>query len=190
VSIAQAAAEAQAVVDRARSLFGSSPEPVAPSGVPLQTAAESVADAAQRAADLSGDLLNRHRDFITTQTQRLSNAGRTDTALESQLSTAAAVTQAGARRMDTIAAQTRAIARGAATAQTPAAQRTVLAALRSQVEQANAVVNSVQQQAGDIAGQVRALSYGSGGQIQAVGFGHGDAPQASPQDPPHGKDPR
>jgi hypothetical protein len=191
VSVVQAAAEALAVVERARSLFGSSPEPIAPTRMPLQTAVESVADAGQRADDLSGDLIDRHHDFVTRQTHSLSNAGRTDGALESQLSAAATAMQAGARQMDAIAAQTRAIAQAAATVQTPAAQRTVLAALRSQVAQANNVVNSTQQQAADIAAQVRALNYGSGGQIQAVGFGHGDAPQAPPpNDAPLGKDPR
>ncbi|GAC1404151.1 MAG: hypothetical protein NVSMB60_22350 [Mycobacterium sp.] len=163
MSIAQAAAEAQAVVDRARSLFGSSREPETPVGGPLMSAAESVADAGQRAADLSGELFDRHREFVTTQIERLTNAGRTDAALETWLSAAATVTQAGAHQMHAIAAETRAIAEAAATAQTPAVQRSVLAELRSQVAQASTVVNSTQQQAGEIARRVRALIYESGG---------------------------
>jgi hypothetical protein len=191
VSVAQAAAEALAAMERARSLFGSSPEPAAPRGTPLHTAAESVAEAGTRTADLSGDLIDRHRDFVTSQTQNISNADRTDGALRSQLGAAAAATQAGGRQMDAILAQTRAIAQAAPAAQTPAAQRSVLAALRSQVAQADTVVKVTQQQAGDIAAQVRELNYGSDGQIQAVGFEHAHAPQAPPpQDPAHGKDPR
>jgi len=180
VSVAQAAAEVQVVVDRARSLFGSSPESVPQASAPLQTAGRSVAAAGERTAELSGDLTSRHRDFVTTQSQILTNASGTDTALQMQLSAAAMATETGARQLDAIAAQTRTIAQAAATAQTPAAQRTILAALRSQVAQANEVVSATRQQAGDVAGQVRALNYG-----------HGDPPQAPPpDDPPHGKDPR
>lgn len=180
MSVAQAAAEVQAVVDRARSLFASSPESATHSGASLQTAGRSVADAGERSAELSGDLINRHREFATTQAQSLTNAGGTDSALQTQLSAAAMATETGARQLEAIAAQTRTIAQAAATAQTPAAQRTILAALRSQVARANDVVSATRQQAGDIAGQVRALNYG-----------HGDPPQAPPpDDPPHGKDPR
>jgi hypothetical protein len=181
VSLAQAAAEAQAVVERARSLFGPVPEPVPePAGVPLRSAAESVADAGQRAGDLSGELADRHREFVGGQIASLSAAARADTELDSQVSSAALATEAGRRALDAIAARTRAIARAAATAQTPAAQRAVLAALRSQVAQAGSAVNGTQQQAGQIAAGVRALGYGAG-----------DAPQAPPPaDPPHGKDPR
>src|ERR1700761_4825565 len=100
MSVAQAAAQAQAVVDRARSLFGSSPEPVTAAGAPLRSAAESVVGAGQQAGDLSGDFVDRHREFVTAQTEVLSTAGRTDTTLQSQIAAAAALTQAGARRLD------------------------------------------------------------------------------------------
>ena len=176
MSIQQVAADAQAVVDRARSLFGSSPEPLTPAGEPLESAAESTAGVGQRTAGLSGDLVDRHNNFVGEQTRDLSTAGRTDTTLQSHLSTAATVTQSGARQLDAITAQTRTIAQTAATARTPATQRMVLAALRSQVSQASAVVTSTQQQAGDIAGQIRTLNYRSGGRVQAVGVGPGDAP--------------
>lgn len=179
MSIQQVGAEAQAVVDRARSLFGS-PGPLTPAGEPLGTAAESTAGVGQRTGGLSGDLVDRHTDFVGEQTRDLTNAGRTDTTLESHLSTAATVTHSGARGLDAIAAQTRMIAATAASARTPAAQRTVLAALRSQVFQANAVVTSTQQRAGVVAGQIRALNYGSGGHVQAVGFRPGDAQSPPP----------
>ncbi|HUH69498.1 MAG TPA: hypothetical protein VLZ05_11895 [Mycobacterium sp.] len=89
MSIQQAVA--QAVVDRARRLFGSSPAPVPPAGEPLESAAESTAGLGQRTAGLSGDLIDAHNDFVSTQTRDLSHAGRTDTRLESYLGTAATV---------------------------------------------------------------------------------------------------
>ena len=191
MTIEQAAAEAQAVVDRARSLFGPSPEPITPAGEPLESAAESTAGVGQRAAGLSGALIDQHNGFVGEQTRDLSSAGRTDTTLESHLAAAATLTQTGARQLDAIAAQTRTIAQAAATARTPAAQRTVLDGLRSQVSQANAIVASTQQQGGDLAGQIRALTYGPGGHTHPAGFGPGGAPQTPPPpDPPHGKDPR
>jgi len=52
------------------------------------------------------------------------------------------VTHSGARQLDAIAAQTHTIAQSAAGARTPAAQRMVLAALRSQVSQAKNVVTT------------------------------------------------
>jgi len=159
VSIQQAAAQAQAVVDRARSLFGSSPAPVPPAGESLESAVESTAGLGRRTAGLSGDLVDAHNEFVAAQTRDLSSAGRTDTTLASHLSTAATVTATGARQLDAIGAQTHAIAQTAATARTPAAQRAVLAALRSQVAQANDVVTTTQQQAGDIADQIQALRY-------------------------------
>jgi hypothetical protein len=191
VSVQQVAAEAQAVVDRARSLFGSSPEPVADKGSPLASAAGSVADAGQRTAGLTGQGIDEHHGFVAEGAPVLARAGQTDTTLVSQLSTAAAVTQSGARQLDAISAQTRTIAQAASAAHAPAAQRMIVQALRSQVAQVNTVVDATRQQAHDVASQIRALDYGSGGKVQAVGFGRGDAPLAPPpEDPPHGKDPR
>jgi hypothetical protein len=113
-----------------------------PAGEPLESAAESTAGLGQRTAGLSGDLIDAHNDFVSTQTRDLSHAGRTDTRLESYLGTAATVTHSGARQLDAIAAQTHTIAQSAAGARTPAAQRMVLAALRSQVSQAKNVVTT------------------------------------------------
>ena len=122
---------------------------------------------------------------------KLSAAAQTDTALQAHTATAATLTQAGARRLDAIAAETRATSQAAATVRTPAGERAILVALRSQLARANDVVTTTKQQAAGLAGQVRALKYppaGTGhGDTQALGFGLGSAPQAPPpEDPPHG----
>ena len=83
---------ALAAVTRVRSLFVSSPEPL-PTDGPLDSAAQSTVDAGQRAAGLSGVLVDRHADFISNQAVHLSNAGRTDTTLASQLDSAATLTR-------------------------------------------------------------------------------------------------
>jgi hypothetical protein len=103
------------------------------------------------------------------------------------------LTQAGARQLDSIAASTSTLARAAATARTPAAQRAVLQGLRTQVSSANSVVTATQQRSSTLAGQIRALGYES---ARAHGTGLGqdlpaDRPPQSPANPPpHGKDPR
>lgn len=186
VTIQLEAAQALAVVERARSLFGT-PGPAATAGVPLQTAAESAAGTGQQMSALSGQLVDRHASVAEKQQRGLSTAGRTDTTLESHLSSAAQITHGGARQMDTIVAQTRSIAEVAGSARTPATEMMVLKALRAQVAQAQSVVASTQQQANQAAGQVKSLSYGSGELPQAPA----DLPTDKPgEDPPHGEDPR
>jgi hypothetical protein len=188
VAIQQAAAQALAAVQRARALFGPSPQPPPPPSASLKTAAQSVAGAGQRAAVLSGDLVDQHQEFVGQTTQVLTSNGQTDTALDEQLGTAAAVTQAGGRHLDAIVARTRTIAQSAATARTPGAQRAVLQALHTQVTQANSVVTSTRQRASAIAGQIRGLDYQSGGRVQAAGFGPGGAPREPAPKPPPGTD--
>lgn len=161
-----------------RSLFGPSPAPPPPAGA-VEQAAERVAAAGRHAAVLSGDLVGRHREFVGEATRVLTSDGQTDTALHERLATAAALTQAGGRHLDAIAARTRTITQAAATARTPAEQRAVLQALRTQVSQASSVVTSTQQQASALAGQIRALDYRSPGRVHAAGFG-GDSPQDRP----------
>jgi hypothetical protein len=105
------------------------------------------------------------------------------------------VTQAGARRLDSIAAATRTLARAASAARTPAAQRAVLQGLRTQMASATSVVTATQQWSGTLAGQIRALHYESA-RARGAGFGQdlsADRPPGSPASvdpPPHGKDPR
>jgi hypothetical protein len=172
-----------------RSLFGPSPQPPPPAGPPLDAAAQSVTGAGQRAAVLSGDLVDRHQEFVGHAARELTGDAHTDTTLYQRLGAAATLTETGRRHLDAIVAQTRAIAQFAATAQTPAAQRAVLHALHTQVSQANSVLTFTQQQATGIANQIRALDYPSRGGVRAAGFGD-DLPADRPPDPPHGKDPR
>lgn len=117
------------------------------------------------------------------QSRQLRAASGTDTTLETRLRTAAAITEAGARRLDTVVAHTTSIAAAAVTARTPAAQLMVLTALRAQVATAQTVTSATAQQATDIAGQLHGLTYGSGGLPQAP-------PEAPDEQPPRGKDPR
>jgi len=187
VAIQQVAAEALAAVQRARSLFGAAPQPP-PTGAHLDTAAGSLAGAGHVAAVLSGELVDRHHEFVGEATRVLTRDSRTDAALSERLDAAASATELGGRRLDAVVAQTRALAQEAVAAQTPAAQRAVAQALRDQVAQAQSVVTTTQQQAGGIAGKIRALDYASRGRVQAAGFG--DLPTDRPPDPPHGKDPR
>jgi hypothetical protein len=194
VSIEQVAAAAQAVVQRARSLFASSPQPPTAVQPSLESAAQAVTAAGDRAAVMSGDVVGQHRGFVSDAARRLTGNGHSDAGLHQTLGTAATVTQAGARELDSIAAQTRTLAAVAATARTPAAQRAVLQGLRTQVSSANSAVAATRQQSGTLAGRIRALGYQSAVRAQGAGFGQdlpADRPLDSPADPPpHGKDPR
>lgn len=161
MAIQQAAAQALASVQRARALFGTppSPPPEAPS---LDTAAQSLTGAGQRTAGLSGELVDRHHAFVGAARRVLTGNADTDTALNQQLGAAIALTTDGGQRLDSIVERTRALARTAATARSPAAQRAVLAALHTEVSQADAVVDDARQHAAGIAGQIRSLAYQSG----------------------------
>jgi hypothetical protein len=197
MSLAQACADTAAAIQRARSLFASEPQPAAEtlnSGSTIHSAAQSTAAAGASTSDMSGAFIATHKAFVEQSAPKLSTAVQTDAALQTHASTAATLTRAGARRLDMIAEQTQATSRAAATASSPAAQRAVLIALRSQLAQANDGVTTTKQQASALAGQVRALKYppaNSGGGTQALAFGPGGAPEdPPPQDPPRGKDPR
>jgi hypothetical protein len=192
VSIEQVAAQAVAVVQRARALFGSSPQPPAPGEPTLESGAQIVRGAGARAAVMSGDLVDEHRGFVNDATTRLTSNGHTDTTLHQSLSSAALLNQTGAGQLDTITEQTRALAQVAPGAHSPAAQRALLQGLRTQVLAANTVLNTTEQQSSTLAGQIRTLDYRPGGRIQGAGFGQDPPPQSpAPGDPaPHGKDPR
>jgi hypothetical protein len=189
VSLLQAAAQAQAAVERIRALFGPSLQPPLPAAPPLGAAADTVSGVGRRTAVLSGELVDRHQQFVGQAARSLTGDAHTDTTLYQQLGAAATLIDDGRRRLDAIVAATRTLARSAATAQTPAAQRAVLQALHTQLSQANSVVDLTQQQASDIADQIRALDYPSRGGARGAGFG-GALPTDRPPDLPHGKDPR
>jgi hypothetical protein len=162
MSVVQECARAEAVIQRARSLFAATAVPPVDSAVDLISASQATAAAAQRTVDDSGVLITRHRAFATNSAATLSGASQTDTSLRTYAATAATLTQIGAQRIDAIAAQTRATAQAAAaapSAQSLAAQKAILTALRSQVAAARDVVTATTTQASELAGQIRALQY-------------------------------
>jgi hypothetical protein len=160
MSVVQECAQAEAVIQRAGSLFATAAVPPAGSAAGgLAAASRATATTAQMTGDNSGLLIKRHTAFADKNAAALSGAGQTEAALDTHVARGAALTQTGAQRLDAIAAQTRATGQAAPTARTPAAQRVILTALRSQVAQAQDVVNTAKTQAAGLAGLVRALKY-------------------------------
>lgn len=162
MSLAQACTEVQAIIGRAQSLFAEAPEPPAAAGAAagqLSTAAGSTATAAQATAELSGELESAHRGFAGRSTTELANAADADTTLSARATAAAELTRVGAARLDALAKESQATSRAVATVTTPAGQRAILAALKSQVDRASQVVDETQQRASELAGQVRMVDY-------------------------------
>ena len=162
MSVAQACAEAASAIRRARSLFGQAP---------LTTGAAKGATAMRQAqkqqttttvstmSDNSGVTRERHRGFSTKAATRLGGAATTDTSFDSHLTSADAISRGGIARLDAIAAQNRATVAAAASATSPAAQRAILAALRTHVGEAGDVLDSVRRRVGGLAGDTHALTY-------------------------------
>jgi hypothetical protein len=181
MSAAQACAEVAGVIDRARSLFVADPAPCTAAAGAANTighAAESTVGAGQVAAGMSGAVIDVHQSFVAESAGSLSGAARTDTVLGAQVSAAAQLTQEGAARLATLAAENAATSRVAATVSTPAGERAVLVELRSQAARASEVVSSAKQQATELAGQARALQYPR----PAVAIGGGSDTSAGPDD--------
>jgi hypothetical protein len=202
MSLVQECADAQAAIARARSLFGAAGSIDVPNGATEITDAVQTATAGRdRTVDMAGGAgMPAYREMVDRSIPPLTTASTSDAGLTTHLVTAAAVTQAGATRLDSIAAQTRTISAAAPTARTAADQRAVLTALRGQMAQASQVVQTTQRQAGAAATQIRSLKYpkdapassGDGVQalddtivdgqragtplVQAAGFGRGGAP--------------
>jgi len=154
------------VIEHARSLFagaGSAPA-IGPeaSGVSLQRASEATRTAATHASPLSGQFVDGHRGFASRAQTGLNVSGQADAALATQVARASAVVQSGASQLEAIAAehaQTRALAAGA---RTPAAQRAVVTALRSQAERTDTVVASTLENAQRSAGNIQAIDWKTG----------------------------
>lgn len=189
MSLIQTCADVEAVIARARALFGSGQAVDVPDTAGhITNAAQSVTAAKSRTTDLSGTGIGSYQAMADGSVRPLTKAASSDAALSTHVTTAAAVTQAGASRMDQIAATTNAITKAAPMARSPGAQRVILTALRSQVSQASEVVQSTQQQAAALASQVRGLEYPKDAPVQ--GLDHDLPLSPKPGDPPHGKDPR
>src|SRR6202008_1408240 len=91
VSLQQAATQAQAAVERMRSLFGPLPQAPLVEGASLDAPAQSATGAGRRAAVLSGDLVDRHQEFVGHAAGSLTSDAHADTTLCQQLTTAATV---------------------------------------------------------------------------------------------------
>jgi Domain of unknown function (DUF4226) len=203
MSVVQACADAQAAIARARSLFGATGGIDAPDSAAEITGAVQTATAGRdRTLDMAGGAgMPGYRDMVDRAIPPLTTASTSDAGLTRQLTTAAAVTSAGATRLDSVAAQTRTVSAAAPTARTAADQRAILTALRGQLQQAAQVVHTAQQQAGGVASEIRALQYPKGAPA-STGDGvspldddkKGDTKRnplaPPPPDPPHGQDPR
>jgi len=160
VSLSQTCAEVEAVIARARSLFGPGQAVDVPeTSGHISSAAQSVSAARARTDDLSGVAVRSYQAMADGSVPPLTSAAVSDGRLAGHLVTAAAVQQAGASRLDQIAASTREISKIAPMAKSRASQQAVLAALKVQVAQASQVVSSTQQQAAALSAQVRGLEY-------------------------------
>jgi hypothetical protein len=202
MSLVQACADAQSAITRARSLFGATGGIDVPnSATEITTAAQTATAGRDRTVDMADGVgMPAYRDMVDRSIPPLTTAATSDSGLTTRLVTAAALTNAGATQLDSIAAQTRTISATAPTARTAADQRAILTALRGQLQQASQVVQTTQQQAGGAATQIHSLKYPkdtpassgdtvqgvddaiAGGEqagvplVQAAGFGHGGAP--------------
>ena len=162
MSVAQACPEAEDAIQRARSLFAATPEPAAPAAPAdgdgaINVAAQSTTAAAKLTGGLSGAMVAEHKSFVDQSASTLGVGARSDRALNADVTTAATLTQTGAARLAAIAAKTQATAPAAGAVPTPAGERVILTALRSQVARTGRVLNATQQQAAGLAGQIRAL---------------------------------
>lgn len=192
MSVVEAVQGGQAVIRRARALFGSSGGAEVPSGAEqLHEATEAIGQARQRTSELTGQGIPAYRDMAQQSIPPLTTAAGSDTSLAGQIRSAAAVDSAGAQRLDAIAATTRTLAAAAPGATTPNQQRAILTALRAQLQQTQQVLKTTQQQDNSTAGTIRDLTYpkntptGKDDDIQALDDGKGKSPA-----PPHGHDPR
>jgi hypothetical protein len=184
----QSCVQAETAVAHARSLFGGATASVG-TATELGTAVQTAQRAVTGAGELSGAGVDGYRWFANAAVPPLNVGAGSDTTLSAHVRTAATASAMGAARLDQISAQIRAITQVAPSARTPAGERIVLTALRSQLSQASRVVQSGQRHAAGIADDVRALKYPKEtGGVQPAGY---DVPLSpAPQDPPHGKDPR
>jgi hypothetical protein len=112
-----------------------------------------------RMSDLSGNAVTEHRDATNRSAAVLRQAASTDATLSTHVQDAAALTRSGAARLDALTEESRATSRAAATVTTPAGQRAILTALKSQVDRTARVVDETRQRAGELTGQIRLLDY-------------------------------
>ncbi|WAJ48026.1 DUF4226 domain-containing protein (plasmid) [Mycobacterium sp. Aquia_216] len=183
MSLVQTCVAVQAAIARTRSLFGSASRMEGSDNSTLLAEAAQLARAGRdRTVEMAGGSgMPSYRELVDRSIPPLATASTSDADLSTQLVSAAAVTKAGAERLDVIADQTRAITQAAAGARTPAEQRVIVSALRGQLEQASQVVQTTQQHGSAAATQIRALRYPKDAP-RAVGGRDGPLPSDSPGD--------
>jgi hypothetical protein len=113
-------------------------------------------------AGQSGDAANADREFARHSASAVSAAAHSDTSLGSHLAVAAMLASAGAKGMDVVAADNRTTAMAAAYNTTPADEKAILTALRSQLARTQQIIGAAGQGASQIADGARTLDYPSG----------------------------
>jgi hypothetical protein len=172
MSAVQACLQGEASIRRARSLFGDAEPTSAPATAAqsLTDGAETTVAAGQRTSDLSGEGIDAHHQFVDISAPAITTAANNDLILGAHLEAAVAINEAGAAQLDEIAQQARATTQAAASATTPAAQRAVVAVMRTHVLAADDVVKTARSQAADVAAGIRDIDYKQG----PPGAGQGD----------------
>ena len=161
MSVVQECALVEQAIRRARSLTSPGACPPRSHAIPdVDGAAHSPSATTRMTDDTSGAVIAMHQRLAVENAAALSAAGQTDKALQAHLATAAATTHAGAQRLVAIANCTHMTKGAGADAMSPAAQRAILTALRSQLAQAAEVVDSVSRRGTDLAASIRSLRYG------------------------------
>jgi hypothetical protein len=185
----QTCVEAEAAIARARSLFGSPGTGGVPnSSAEVTDAIQTATMARDRTSEMAGGAgMPAYRASVDRGIPPLATASSSDAALSTQLTSAQAVSAAGASRMEAIAAQTRSITAVAPMAQSASAQQAVITALRNQIAQAQQVVQTTQQQASATASQISTLQYPK--QAPAGGFKQ-DTQDGDPHNPYKPGDPK
>lgn len=183
--------EAREAIRRSRSLFGTPDADAVPSsadqlGVAIETG-RAAHDATVGMDGGSG--VPGYRDMVDRAMPPLNTSAASDRSLSAHITSAAAASQAGARQLDTVAAQVDMLTKMAPTADSAAEQRAVLTALRAQVQQASTIVRNTQQVAAQAATQVRGLKYPADPPASPGSDVHALDDKDKPP-PPHGHDPR
>jgi hypothetical protein len=184
MSLVQTCVDTEAAIARARALFGSPGSVDVPNSSAEITSAIHTATAARdRTADMAGGAgMPAYREMVERGFLPLATGASSDAALTTQVTTAAAVSTAGAQRLDALAVQARAITLAAAAARSAADQRAIVTALRNQIAQVQQVVQSTQLQAGAAATQIRALRYPKDAPVASDRAQAGPMPRNGPGD--------
>ncbi|MBE1551864.1 hypothetical protein GGC64_005951 [Mycobacterium sp. OAS707] len=181
MSIAALAARVNQVLRRGHALFG---DPVldgrAEALSPGWAAARDVVSTSRiRAAPLSGALAGSYGDFAEDADAALDAAAGADTALARRVQSAAAADRSGRARSGTVLTGAGAdIAALAPVSGTPAAQRTLVAALRARIAQQQRVINAYAIRDARLAAMLRSLAYrpcSAGGALGVGDTSLGDA---------------